>query len=92
MNRPLDEIRTHLKNLIWDAQDQINGSGSMLSFAARVRLETARDLLTLVDRLAVRQEVPEKGRFGDVIKFKRAQERRSSGASGVTDTGISAST
>lgn len=92
MNRPLDEIRTHLKNLIWDAQDQINGSGSMLSFAARVRLETARDLLTLVDRLAVRQEVPEKSRFGDVINFKCAQERPFSSASGVTDPGISAST
>jgi hypothetical protein len=78
--------------MIWDAQDQINGSGSMLSFAARVRLETASDLLTLVDRLAVRQEVPEKSRFGDVIKLKRAQERRSCSTSGVTDTGISAST
>ena len=91
MNRPLDEIRTHLKNMIWDAQDQINGSGSMLSFAARVRLETARDLLTLVDGLAVRQEAPEKSRFGDIIKFKHAQERRSSSASNVTTTGISGS-
>ncbi len=91
MNGPLDEIRTHLTNMIWDAHDRINGSGSMLSFAARVRLETARELLTLVDRLAVRQEAPEKSCFGDVIKLQHAQERRPKSASIVTDMGISAS-
>ena len=90
MNGPLDEIRTHLNNMIWDAQDRINGSGSMLSFAARVRLETARELLTLVDR-AVRQEVPEKSRFGDVVKLQHAQERRPKSAPIGSNTGFSSS-
>ena len=91
MNGRLDEIRTHLNIMIWDARDQINVSGSLLSFAARVRLETARELLTLVDRLADRLEVPENGRFGDVIEFRHGQERRPRSTSNVTDAGAGAS-
>lgn len=64
-------IQNYLKDVIQDAEQQLSGSKSLLDFAARIRRNTAREVLDFVASLPRDKSGPmdvDAGR-GDVIPF-----------------------
>ncbi len=62
-------IRKYLKDLIQDAEAQLSGSKSLLDFAARIRRNTAREVLQFIETLPKHNIAANDGdgRPGDVV-------------------------